>query len=82
MQTWIKSEVTPITFIPFDIVIRVESQEELQALYAIFNYADSSLLLPGAYKIIKLLLGGRVGYNEVIANEVRSSDFYRIKVAR
>ena len=70
------------TFTPFNITLRVESQEDANALYAIFNHADNTNLLDfECYNIRSFLdskckIGGR-NFGEIIANGVLYEDFYK-----
>jgi len=67
-------------FIPFDIVISVESREEAQALYAIFNHRRNTQLLNNNVDFdIRKAVGEpyRVYEDkEVIARGITCNEFY------
>ena len=69
-------------FLPFDIILSVESEEEAKALYAIFNLSDNVSLLPDeAQYEVRHRIGERFAVNEPdeIARGVTYQDFYRCK---
>ena len=41
----VKKHILTDTFKPFDLIFKVESEEEARALYAIFNHRDNAELL-------------------------------------
>lgn len=73
-----KQEVPAGDFTPFRLVIDVESKEEAQALYAIFNYGPNCDILRGsAYTIRKTI--GEEHYrsdNEEIIPGLKARQFY------
>ena len=73
----------PMNFRSFDIVLTVESVEEAQALYAIFNYVPNIALLPeGISTSIKKAIGEKFGIswkNHIIARGITYQNFYRSK---
>jgi len=69
----------PESFRPFNLTISVESREEAQALYAIFNYCPNIDLLPSALSISSLLKDYEIS-DGIIANKVTYDNFYRSKV--
>jgi len=68
----------------FYLAIKMENNEEAQALYAIFNYAPNADLLPcGAAEKIKNAIGEDFYItrgDEEIANGTTYDKFYRRKV--
>lgn len=70
------------SFKPFNIEITIESKEEAQALYAIFNYSPNADLFRYRYSLcddIKCAIGSDYyvgGYREVISNGITYKDFY------
>ena len=41
----VKREEVKESFVPFNLVISIESEEEARAMYAIFNHANNTRLL-------------------------------------
>ena len=76
-----KSSASP-SFTPFDLIFSVESREEAQALYAIFNYVPNLELLPIQQKLVvgEMLAEYANCHNNYIANNVTYYDFYRSKI--
>lgn len=68
-------------FKPVEITLTIESQEEAQALYAIFNYTPNCDLLPeDAPDKIRAALGDyAVRGTSPIANGITYAEFYRNK---
>lgn len=70
-------------FVPFDLVLTVESREEAQALYAVFNHSDNADLIGwGAGKNIQEVLGEEYYIDKrdmVIAGGITYEEFYRGK---
>lgn len=67
-------------FVPFDLVLSIESKEEAQALYAIFNNRNNSELF-GDYNsdMITGILGYKyyvAGPNKAIANGITHKQYY------
>lgn len=65
-------------FVPFAIQINVESNEEAQALYAIFNHSRNSDLLNNA-AAIKDAIGEKYWVNkdgDIIAKGISYDEFY------
>lgn len=65
-------------FVPFAIQINVESKEEAQALYAIFNHSRNSDLLNNA-AAIKDAIGEKYWVNKddsIIAKGISYDEFY------
>ncbi len=73
-------------FQSFEIVITVTSEEEAQALYAIFNYVPNTDLFPhDGSDCIKQAIGEAYsvsGVDDVIANGVTYRQFYSITKRR
>ena len=71
----------PESFSPFKLTCTVESREEAQALYAIFNYSPNLDLLPHSGQGIRDTIGDqyKVNYSDIIANNISYSRFYRSK---
>lgn len=79
-----KVSTTIITcqFDPFNLIISVESKEEAQALYAIFNHTRNTALLDGRVgpdaEQIRKAIGSNYYIREgLIANGIKSSEFYK-----
>jgi len=76
----VKREDVKESFVPFDLVITIESEEEARAMYAIFNKTANDDLLGGSYgDYIKDLLGDKYyvdGLDEIIANDITYGQFY------
>lgn len=70
-------------FIPFDITLSVESEEEARALYAIFNYVPNLDLFPeGVGASIRDKIGGEfeaLPCSGEIAGGITYSTFYNSK---
>ena len=69
-------------FAPFDVTLTVESEEEAQALYAIFNYSPNlELFLDDAAGNVRHVIGDKFSDipNGEIANGVDYDHFYRAK---
>jgi hypothetical protein len=67
-------------FEPFQLSIRVESEEEAKALHAIFCHEDNTRLFVDYGNAITDALGntyGVVGLDAVIANGVTCSQFFK-----
>jgi len=67
---------------PIELHLTIETREEAQALYAIFNYVpNGDLLGDKASDEIKDLIGGKyeVLSNDVIANGITYNEFYNRK---
>lgn len=65
-------------FVPFAIQINVESKEEAQALYAIFNHARNSDLINSA-AAIRDAIGEKYWvnkYDSIIAKGISYNEFY------
>jgi len=71
------------SFTPFDITITVESKEEAQALYAIFNYTPNCNLLSDDISIqIRHTIGNEYSVtrsHDIIANGIDYEDFYGVR---
>ena len=64
-------------FVPFDLILRVETREEAQALFAIFNYGPNRDLLPRLNRdTIKHLLNDYYVTAGVIANKITYGVYY------
>lgn len=70
-------------FVPFDLVIGIESEEEARALYAIFNYCpNTELLSDEAEPSIRATIGQKFSIlpaSNEIANGVSYNKFYSKK---
>lgn len=70
-------------FKPFELVLRIQSQEEAQALYAMFNYVKSNAVLDiDSAMAIKKAIGeefyiGCRESNKVIGNGVTYGEYYK-----
>jgi hypothetical protein len=65
-------------FSPFDVTITVETKEEAQALYAVFNHTDNSRLFQGGLESLRSQFkeyGSPYG-ESIIANGVTYNKFY------
>jgi len=67
-------------FVPFGIMINVESQEEAQALYAIFNHGKNAALFNDPDSVLSAITGKYYVYKnaQVIANGVTYEKFYGV----
>ena len=66
-------------FESFEIQLTIESKEEAQALYAIFNKGSNSTLLPEA-RDIRLAIGKEYYVEDsyaIIANGVKYMEYYK-----
>ena len=68
----------PRSFCPFDLTISVETQEEAQALHAIFNHTANHELLPLiARNLVKNILSDYYVTKGFIANGITHDEYYR-----
>ena len=66
-------------FIPFNLVISIESEEEARAMYAIFNHTRNIRLLPIHKTEIRNIIGMEYSANnhELISGNVSWGEFYK-----
>ena len=73
------NKTTSNKFNPYTVKLTIETREEAQALYAIFNKIDAAMLLPKVRDIRQAI--GKEYYVEdsdaIIANGVKYSEFYK-----
>ena len=73
------------SFMPFDLILTVENEEEAKGLYAIFNYIPNTEVLPSGLglKVCENLekIVGKIQWfsKNKLANGVLYEDFYKSK---
>ena len=70
------------SFEPFVLKIEIESKEEAQALYAIFNHSRNAKLFPDQAQNIRYIIGKDYSIDrssDIISNNVLYSEFYMPK---
>lgn len=67
-------------FVPFDLVLSIESKEEAQALYAIFNKQENASLLGNdKADMVDCAIGSKyyiASSHKVIANGITHGEYY------
>ncbi len=66
-------------FLPFDLILSIESNEEAKAIYAIFSHTNNTKLLDNEfhYSITEALSEFDTKWKNVIAKGVTTDEFYK-----